>query len=99
MRKLEFHVPSLIPILCGCIFALVGLYIIFFGTPVPEYALVAWAGLFDDAIPVYLVFTFGIAVFNLVYVFLASRKYDRERAIMFNMAGVALAVIVFVGLR
>ena len=94
MKKHALHVPSLLPIFCGGIFALAGLYIVFFNTPSPEYAVIAWAGLFDDVIPVYLVFTISAATLNLVYVFLGSRKYDRERATLYNLAGVMLAVVI-----
>ena len=98
MKRRALHMPSLLPIFCGVLFALAGLYIVFFNTPTPAYAIVAWASLFDDAIPVYLVFTISAATLNLVYVFLGSRGYDRERATLYNFAGVILAVVIVTAL-
>lgn len=98
MRKNTLHIPSLIPIFCGVLFAVAGLYIVIFDTPAPEYAIVAWAGLFNDALPLYVALAFGIAILNMAYVFLGTRQYDRGRATLYNVAGVALAVVIAISL-
>lgn len=97
-KKNALHGPSLIPLIAGALFAVAGLYLILLGTPAPEYASIAWDGLLNDAIPLYVIVVFGVAIFNLVYVYSGSKAYDREQVALYNVAGMALALIILVAL-